>query len=89
MSDEIKELPDVERNEAQATVETTPTERFVIAEWKAESQRRKMWIEGYAAGGEFMLVAMIRARGLKGNFQISDDMTALIKVEEQDANSRT
>ncbi len=66
------------------SVPTTEVERFVITEWRMEIQRRQAWIEGYVAGGDYMVAAMLRARGLTGHWRIGDDLMELIKTEGQD-----
>ena len=62
---------------------TTKAEQFSIAEWRMEFAKRQAWAEGYAAGAEYIIGAMIRSRVLSGNWRISDDLTELVRVEGQ------
>lgn len=63
------------------TLPTTEAERLMIAEFRLELQRKQAWAEGYSQGAEYMMLAMIRSRGISGKWQISDDATELVKVE--------
>lgn len=62
-------------------VKFSETEQSVLTTWKREAGHRQALLTAYLEGGECVINAMIRARGLTGNWNISADGTELVKVE--------